>query len=150
MKESFQNACNIFLRALEFDPSNFAILFNLGNTYLALDEFENAIKYFEDAVKVDPENTEWHNYIGNVYLERRGTNGEINNEYLARAKEHFDASLKLDSNNVESHIKMANYYKVAGETDLALNELKIVLEINPENEEAKKLEEEINEGDADD
>jgi len=73
MKEQrYQDAVTTFLSAMEYDPSNPLIYYNLGSCYYSLKEYSLALSYFGDAIRFNPSDTSALVYSGMIhYLEGR-------------------------------------------------------------------------------
>ncbi|HTZ17578.1 MAG TPA: tetratricopeptide repeat protein [Dissulfurispiraceae bacterium] len=60
-----------FQKAIQIDPNNKDIVYNLGIVYLQLEDYENARKSFLKAVQLDPKFADSYNNLGVTYMQLR-------------------------------------------------------------------------------
>lgn len=53
-RSKYDEAIELYLKALELDPKLYPAALHAGNTYLAKQDFENAEKFFQRAIAIDP------------------------------------------------------------------------------------------------
>lgn len=58
-----------FQKAVQIEPNNKEIVYNLGIVYLQLEDNENAKQYFLKAVKLDPKFADAYNNLGVTYMQ---------------------------------------------------------------------------------
>jgi type IV pilus biogenesis/stability protein PilW len=58
-----------FQKAIQVEPNNKDIAYNLGITYLQLEDYENAKLYFLKAVTLDPKFADAYNNLGVTYMQ---------------------------------------------------------------------------------
>jgi superkiller protein 3 len=154
-KKDYDAAINIYKEALDIDPLNTANWIDLGRAYRFLEEYENAIHAYKKALKLVPSNKIAWNNIGYVYLQRKEYEKAIN---------AFTESLKIDwiydlpysnLNKLYKELKeseyddfnlwkqLANAFLVARAYKRALDASHQMLNIKPNNNDAKKLQDKI-------
>lgn len=145
MKEQkYEAAVSTFLLALESDPENPKIFYNLGSCYYSLKEYSLALSYFGDAVRFNPSDTSSMIYTGMIHYAQGRieesivsyTNAiEINDQlYMAwynrgtsygrlekydEAIHDFTAALVINPSHGNSYMNRGLAYFYKGETDLA-------------------------------
>jgi tetratricopeptide (TPR) repeat protein len=87
------------------------------------------MEYFRQALALEPQNAEFHHYLG-MALERSGRRDG--------AKESFERSAELGG-PLETRVGLARIYLEQGEVSRAIDELNLVLDENPGDDEAKEL-----------
>jgi tetratricopeptide (TPR) repeat protein len=87
-KGRWQDAVGFYQEAIQFNPENPVLRFNLGNTLYALGRLEGSRDSFRSALKLDASYAEAWNNLGNIYLEL---------EQWKEAIEAFGEALKLVS-----------------------------------------------------
>ena len=88
-RNAYDEAGNLFLRALQLDAGNFLARRSLGNVLLLQGMFDEAVELFKGGVEIDPQNLEALTQIG-VLLAR----GEHHDEAIKT----FDMVLDIQSN----------------------------------------------------
>jgi len=58
-----------FQKAIQIEPDNKEIVYNLGIVYLQLDDYENARQYFLKAVRLNPDFADAYNNLGFTYMQ---------------------------------------------------------------------------------
>jgi tetratricopeptide (TPR) repeat protein len=150
MKEQrYQDAVKTFLSAMEYDPENYRIYYNLGSCYYSLKEYSLVLSYFGDAVSFNPNDTSALIYSGMIhYLEGRIEESityynqaiDINNQlYMAwynrgtsygRLEEYdkaifdFSEAIRINPVHGNSYMNRGLAYLYKGETDLACKDWK--------------------------
>jgi Tfp pilus assembly protein PilF len=127
--KDFEKAEKFFLRAVDINPKLARGYAELGtNSYLAGD-YRRSMEYFRQAIALEPQQAKFHHYLG-MALEKEGLQEE--------AKDSFERSAELGG-PLETRIGLARSYLAAGEVILAIDELKLALDEDPSQEEAKQL-----------
>jgi tetratricopeptide (TPR) repeat protein len=67
-RNDFPQALTDFERAIELNPSNVRVLYNLGYTLYRLGEPHQAIPYFSQAITLDPSHADSYHVRGKVYF----------------------------------------------------------------------------------
>ena len=127
-----KEACDYFKKALDVCNSTEDIPYILSYFGLCLKDmkdYDNAIKVLKDALKYDPNRPDIYNIIGTCLF------------YQKRHKEAIEMFLKAVDLNPSSAVDWANIginYLELGETEPAIEFLKIALTIDPDLDFAKK------------
>ena len=125
---SYQNigdlklAKEIFTKGLKLEPNNIAIMNNLGNTQKNLGELESAEKLFQKIIKKTP------NYI-NAYI-NLGNLKRDNNDFDA-AIYLYSKALKINDKNPVTFYSLALAYQGLGSFNLAIENAKKTLSLDP-------------------
>ncbi len=65
----FEEAMDVDLRAIQYDPENTSQMFVMGNTYYNAGRAEDAIRIYEQALTVKPNDAFIHRTLGRIYEE---------------------------------------------------------------------------------
>lgn len=92
------NAITEFKRAIEMEPENSAIIYELGVVYWQADMSEEAICCMEEVINLDPDNKDAKIYIDKYYSRKAGTQDSQPEEFIAekRAMTIDNALVKVD------------------------------------------------------
>ena len=106
------------------------IRFHLGNALLQKSLFQEALMEYKEAVRLRPNYPDIRNKLGELYMKTNMFN---------LAEEEFKLALKINPRYISALLNLAETYRLHSEQMLeqAENTYKKVLEINPENSEAK-------------
>lgn len=75
----YQEAIDIYKKALEAYPEYTDVLYNLGKTYRDTENHQDAIKTFEKLIKIDPKDYEAQTLLGEFYEDTNDLNSAISN-----------------------------------------------------------------------
>jgi len=117
-------------RVLDIEPASAAAHNSLGLIYLDLGLFSQAIFEFEQAAQLDPASVEILNNLGLTYLHA---------EQFDKAIQFLERALQIAPEFAPAHFNLALAYLESGAKDKALRELAIAAELDPANEEARRL-----------
>jgi Flp pilus assembly protein TadD len=117
-------------RALDIEPTSAAAHNSLGLIYLDLGLFYQAGFEFRQAMQLDPVSPEILNNLGLTYLHA---------EQFDRAIQPLERALQIAPEFAPAHFNLALAYLETGAKDKALRELAIAAELDPANEEARRL-----------
>ena len=87
------NALNKLLEALEIQPLNHTVNFNLGQLHKQFKKYDHAINYFKNSVKFYPEFEQGINTLGDIFFNKRDFDQSIS--YYKRS-----VDLNKSKNNV--------------------------------------------------
>jgi len=163
-KENWGKATDIYEEALKWDPYAGGLYYDLGKIFMIRELYGAALKSFKESEKYFdfpglPQNLAIV-YLKNGMLDEAviklkqaisyqlGTSGrppfyvELGNTYLQLGKYElaeaaFKDALKIDPNLVSAHYRLADAYLRQNKVDEGLVELKKVIELAPDSEEAK-------------
>ncbi|MBC7363940.1 MAG: tetratricopeptide repeat protein [Candidatus Aminicenantes bacterium] len=127
MNGQFQEAVEVFTKAIELNPKAEDFYTHLANAYLALNQFEKAIQIAKKSIAVEQNNPFAYHILSKIYRAMGKYDEAINS--LKRAVE-------LAPKFIERHISLANLYAEIGNYDQAISVLTKALEISPENRNA--------------
>lgn len=96
----YSKSADVYTRLIEVEPGDKDLYFNLGLTYLRLNDIESATTQFEIVVALDPEDTQAILMVGQVYFDRA--------DYVT-AEYYFQQLLDIEPEN-------PNYLKRMGVT----------------------------------
>lgn len=130
----FDEALELFKKALKQNAEDENTHYNLGITYARLGKKEEAAKSYLEALRLYPDYTEAHNNLGNLYL------GE---KKFDLAIEHFQAAIKTNPEHAMSRNNLGTALSQTGKLNEAVLEFSKAIELNP-----NYLEAEVNLGNA--
>ena len=119
---TFDQAEELYQRALRLDPSLAIAYTNLGNIRFRRDDEAGAEALYRRAIEVDPQQPEAHYNLGYVMLER----GETRD-----ATAYFEQALKGDPRFADAHFNLAMAWERLGERSRARPHWKKYLELEP-------------------
>jgi tetratricopeptide (TPR) repeat protein len=118
-----------FLRAVDVNPQLAQGYAELGiNAYFA-GHHQKSMEYFRQALSLEPQRGEYHHYLG-LAQEKSGERKE--------SRVSFRRSVELGG-PLESRVSLARIYLADGETNRAIDELNLILDEDPAQEEAKEM-----------
>jgi len=159
----FSGAKELYKKVLAKDPNNFDILMVSSLNSLAINELDDALRYAEAALKIAPENDFMYYIAGKIYYSMKNFDkaqmaliksieirpSRDNKNLLAlnyyelgeyeKANTIFLSLLKSKEFNVNLLISTAKCYEKLADFEAAKKQLRKVLEIFPEMEEATEL-----------
>lgn len=112
------------------NQSQAAQIFNHGFTLLMDENFRDALPYLARAVDMVGDNAKYHAYYGRALAE---------NDKKHQAESELQTAVKLDAENVDYRLMLVRLFIDIGLTKRAEGEIKRLLEIAPDNYEAKTL-----------
>jgi tetratricopeptide (TPR) repeat protein len=128
-EKKYSKAEKFFRRAVDVNPQLAEGYAELGvNAYFA-GEHEKSVEYFRQSLALEPQRGEYHHYLG-LAQEKSGRRQE--------AQKSFRRSVELGG-PLESRVSLARIYLGEGETGQAIDELNLVLDEDPAQEEAQNL-----------
>ena len=127
--QKYDLAVKHFKQAIEAYPNFIQAHSNLGAVLNKLNRSEEAIPHLEKAIQLDPEFGVAYFNLGNAY---------INQGNLVEARKAYDLAVRNRVNFLSMHWKLYEIYIRQEKRLEAKQELEIILQIEPENLEAKK------------
>ena len=127
--QKYDLAVKHFKQAIEAYPNFIQAHSNLGAVLNKLNRSKEAIPHLEKAIQLDPEFGVAYFNLGNVY---------INQGNLVEARKAYDLAVSNGVNFLSMHWKLYDIYIRQEKRLEAKQELEIILQIEPENLEAKK------------
>ncbi|MBI4551254.1 MAG: tetratricopeptide repeat protein [Candidatus Latescibacteria bacterium] len=136
LKKDFPLAISTFQKAIQIKPENIQSRTFLASTYLQMNKMVEAKKEYEEILKIDAEHPDALTGLGNILLvEKRYTEGVV---LLQR-------SIKARPGHMFTHLLLAQGYANSGQLDKAREEFREVLKLDPNNVDAKRGLQQLNE-----
>ena len=135
-------ALNALERARSLDPENTNLLGDVGESYQIMSGYVSgaidlAISSYERAVELEPVNPFFRTRLAQFYLTRDNffLNRELRqSDGIAKAKRQLEKALDLNQNYSNARYFMGFILEREGNRPAALEQFRIVLEFNPENQ----------------
>lgn len=121
--DDFNGAAADFLKAIDFDPDDENLRFELAELYLAMEQPEKAVRTMEDLVLRNPDSVRANLTLANAYF----SNGQP-----SEAVPYFRRVLELEPEREGVRLHLAIALVRAGSVDLASTELKTMLKQDPD------------------
>jgi len=146
-----------YLRALDIDPENADIAYNLGNAYRDLGDHPSALEAYGKVIQIQPNFPTAYNNIGVSLAELGHHDGAItayeqaiklspnmpnphrnlgkeyyNSGDFIRAITHTRRALELDPDNADTAVALANAYYFAGRMDDTIDMLERAIALQPD------------------
>jgi Tfp pilus assembly protein PilF len=86
---------------------------------------------FGEAVRIDPLYAQAHAWLGEAYL--RQYQKTEDGAWIGRAQTSCEQALKIDDRLAQAHISLAKVLQARTESEKAIEELKLALQIEPKN-----------------
>jgi tetratricopeptide (TPR) repeat protein len=139
-EKKFEEAAQAYEAAAEADPKNAAPHYRLGLMYQSNERYDEAFAAFERAFDVDPEAT--------YALYQIGRTGVMSGENIDRSIQALKKYLRTQPPPGQptlgnAHWRLGMLYELKGDLDAARKEFEAALELNPDDENAKKSLEEL-------
>ena len=119
----YDEAIEAFNHALQFNPAQPVVYFNLGVIYGERQQDKEAIKAYQEAVRLKPDYPLAYFNMGNAYLDE--------GEY-GKAIEAFKEASQLDSIAPSAHYNSGVAYIELGQQDEAVKSFKEAIRLQPE------------------
>ena len=120
-------ALDNFRIANELNPHNCEILYNLGCVYQEMNDLSTSISLYQRVLTLNSDFHEAKHNLAYVYFKR----GDIQD--LQLAQRHLEELLTINPAHARSHIVLAYVFEKLGIKDLAIEEFKISLNLEPYN-----------------
>lgn len=117
-QDKYAEAVIQYLNAVQLDPRFSEAHFQLGETYLKMDDRVHAFAELSHTVDLSPENYQARLDLANLLTSERNPDGSANPDYLKEAKTHLDILSREQPNDPKTYEAWSNYY--AAENNLAL------------------------------
>ncbi|MBN2070413.1 MAG: tetratricopeptide repeat protein [Candidatus Krumholzibacteriota bacterium] len=125
----YEQALDLFKKAVEIDDSFTEAYNNLGLTYTETSQEEKATESFKKAIELNPELSATYNNLGYVFY-RMGS--------FVEAIEMYNEAIGRSSDSSSAWTNLGNAYYKLDRTDEALDAWNKAIEIDPTNEKAKR------------
>lgn len=128
-QKSFDKARDCLGRALELLPDDPEISYSLGMLYAQQDQMQPAADYLKRALGLRPEYPEALNNLGIIFVRQRD---------YTQAEEEFKTGIRVSPSFDQSYLNLARLYALQNDRERARRVLTQLLEIQPQNANAKK------------
>jgi tetratricopeptide (TPR) repeat protein len=118
-----EQALQLLSEALQMNPADEDVHYDLGLTFARLGKLENARQHYEEALRLYPQYVEAHNNLGNLLM-RQGRSAE--------AIEHFETAIKIMPDYASAHNNLGTALQRSGLTNEALLHFEQAAKINPD------------------
>jgi tetratricopeptide (TPR) repeat protein len=118
----WREAVELYHRALQQEPDDAVLHFNLGNVLFAMREHAQAAECYLSAVKLDPGYAEAWNNLGNAFAEL---------DRWPQAIEAFECALAKSPGYPEAHFNLAETHFALGQAEAARRHWRQCLENHP-------------------
>ena len=117
----------LYERTLKYAPDSSRVNFNLGISYLAINQKEKAIALFEKTIEVKPDHAKAHNILGRLYAE---------NNRKEEAITSYKKAIAIEDNVEQTHYNLGKVYVSMNNNEAAIASYKNAIEIKPAYEDA--------------
>ena len=124
----FEEAYNLFKRALDILGPNAAIYDRLARSSYGLGRYDEAIHYLHELQRIAPEIPGAHSRLAMIFEKQGETD---------KAIEHCRAELELKSDDYHVHAALANLLEKKGDDEAALAHYNTALQLEPDNQYAR-------------
>jgi len=132
--EEWDKAIEDFQKYLALDPVYAPTYFKMGWCYVQKKEWAKAEGVYQKAVEWNPKLGEAYVNLGNVYFMQ---------SKFAEAENSYKKAVEVDDSNISAHRSLAAFYWNLRRYDLSLKEWEKILELNPEDKQAKSIIEQV-------
>jgi cellulose synthase operon protein C len=119
----YHEAAIQFSNAIQIDPRFAQAHYELGQTYLKLNDKNRAFEELNRTVEFDQSNYRAHTDLANLLVGVRNPDGTPQLEALQQAKAHLDILRDRQPNSPETHEAWSSYYAAQNNLDAALAEM---------------------------
>ncbi|AXX87333.1 tetratricopeptide repeat protein [Malaciobacter marinus] len=156
--KKYQEAYNVYIKALKLNNKNQLVLNNLGNLFKEIKDYKKAIRAFSDAIRLNPKDFNAYNNLGIVYEAindydkaivaykqavkiKPNYSKAVNNigvvlykqKKYKEAIEIFKIALKIDPEYNELYSNIGACYNKLKQYEYAIENLNKAIELNPNN-----------------
>jgi tetratricopeptide (TPR) repeat protein len=135
-ESKYREAAIEYLNAIQVDSRFAQAHYELGQTYLKLDDKSRAFQELNRAVELDPDNYRAHTDLANLLVAVRNPDGTPQPDALKQAKAHLDILRDKQPNNPETYEAWASYYAVQDNLDAAIGEMDKAIATDPNRSES--------------
>jgi len=157
-EEKYKDAVLELKNAIQLDPNNDDIVYQLGETYMKAKEVDSAARSYADAIKINPDNMKAHLELGKILISARKTLGariaaksildkipnhiealqllaavQIQEDNLAGAIKTLQRAAKADPTQIKPRLFLAEVLAFSGDTDKAERTYLQSISIDPSN-----------------
>ncbi len=120
----FEEAEEMFMKAIEINPNNYETYFEFGHVYLRQGKYEKAEEMFKKTLELSPNHSSAYEALGQSYLEQ---------EKFEKVEEMFKKAIKLSPNNGRVYGLLGRSYLEQGRFEEAEEIYFKAIELNSNN-----------------
>ncbi|MBU4480533.1 trypsin-like peptidase domain-containing protein [Patescibacteria group bacterium] len=120
-KKEYEKALSYFKILVKIDPLDSSSYFRIGFCYEKIEALEDAIEAYKQAIRIDPDDAIAYYNLGLTCIRLH---------YYAKAIEVFKQAIRIDPDFAEAHVGLGAAYLCIGDRNSALNEYKILKELD--------------------
>jgi len=128
-QKAFDKASECLTRAIALLPDDPEINYSLGMLYAQQNQTQSASSYLQRALDLRPDYPEALNNLGIVFVRQQD---------YAKAEEQFKTGIRLSPQFDQSYLNLARLYAIRNDKDRARQVLRDLLQVQPENPNAKQ------------
>lgn len=121
-KNNHEEAKSLLNKILEKYPKYIPAMIVLGMVKYSIGEFDDSISYFQKIIMLDPTNATSYFHLGEAHLTKKD---------LTNALRCYDRAIELNRNFSEAFNARAMIYASRNQTQLATDDIKKALQLNP-------------------
>jgi tetratricopeptide (TPR) repeat protein len=123
-KKEYEKALSYFEILIKINPLDSTAYSGIGFCYEELGAYTKAIEAYKQAINIDSDFAEAYFCLGLIYGGKLGFDGAKD------AIEAFKQAIHIDPDNIAAHFGLGLMYLLTGDKNSALNEYKILKELN--------------------
>lgn len=160
-KGKINKSLNAGQKALQLNPNDSEIFYNVGNTLKQLNKLDEALVYYENAIRLNPNYIEAYNNLAITQKEKNNLKESINIYYklieidpnyaeaynnlgivlkdsykLKEAKKNYEKAIKLKPNYAEAYNNLGITLRELGNLNKSINNYRKAIELKPNYAEA--------------
>ncbi len=135
----YREALIQYSNAVQTDPRFAQAHFQLGQTYMRLNDPSRAYQELARTVELAPDNYQAHTDLANILISARDPGGPADQPYLKDAKTHLDLLREKQPNSAETHAAWANYDAALNNIGGAVSEIQQAINLDPSRAESYLL-----------
>ena len=121
-QKKYEEAIQLWRKALEFDPQEVEIMYSLGLVFFELKKYQESIEYLEKVATYSPDHYKALMIIGTAYIKLRK---------FDLAKEYLQKSLEINPNNTLVYLNLGAIYSIQRDFEQGVEMFKKALDLNP-------------------
>ncbi len=121
-RKEYGKAQEQYLKALEINPYDAQLIYNLGNVLLSQDQFDSAVSYYQRSLAMNPYHADALFNLGVAYE-------KLNKEDMALF--YYQKVLALEPESPDTHFRLAKIYDAKGLCPQALYHYGKIIKIKP-------------------
>lgn len=122
-------AAGEFKKAIEIKPDYPPAYHNLANVYQSMGKIDEAADYYQKAIKLDPNLWQSYQNLGTICYSQRK---------FDLAAQYFEKAVSINNADIALHNNLGIIYGALGSIDKAKRQFEIVLQLDPNNSNARQ------------